>query len=254
MGVMQKGAMIQKLNKTYRDFWLLITTLTDGKAKNLSRQDLNVSDAPGSLGKSILRVQSTRPFEINGLTARRRNSSQTDYDVAIEFLQDVNFDEERSCFNVIKSNVRLLYMENYRKVKIQFQKDQTSGKVYSGVHFDFASQGTHTVDEYDHPVFHANFDLNCIEPSRLNRLNYEKPAVSRIDVPRIPTAPMDLAGVVFSVLRDHLPEKVVKGWPPKISTITENFPRYPRVTLDSCLKTDVKLSNTDWYHLNGQRN
>jgi hypothetical protein len=251
---MEKGRLMDKLNKTYQDFWLWIVNLTDRKAVNLSKGDLKVEDASKSNDKIVLRVRSTRPFLINGLTGRRRDSTRTDYDVAIEFVQYVYFDEQQGCFKAIKSTVRLLYMENYKIVKIHQERFGKPGKIYSGIHFDLVSQDSNNTDGYDHPIFHASFDLTCIDPQRAGRGNYEKPSLGRFDFPRIPTAPMDLGAVIFSILRDHLPEKVIRGWPQKMSDVIAELPRYPRGTLDMCLKEDIDLSNRDWYKLDGQRN
>lgn len=249
-----RGRELTKLGKVYRDFWLWVVKLTDRKAEDMGRQDIQVKDVTHTDGYITFRIWSSRPLLINGLSARRRDTERADYDVAIDFEQHVSIKADgdgMSYFEAVRSTIRLLYLENYNSVKTK----GTSGKIYSGVHFDLNDQNQNTSDEYDHAIFHANFDLKCIDPrERLGRVNYEEPAIGRIDSPRIPTAPMDISAVVFSLLRDHMPETVVKGWPENMLEVLNDLPHLPKGTLNDCLKPEAHSNCYCWYRLDGRRN
>ena len=123
----------------------------------------------------------------------------------------------------------------------------------SGFHFDLVNQEKQSLDWYDHPIYHANFDMKCIDLHFLKREGYTLPEWSnRIDYPRIPTAPIDLAGAIFLLLRDHLPELVEKGWPAKIGNNANKLPHYPNGVLRRNTRNGQVLDYLSWYNLNSR--
>lgn len=236
--------MIPVLRDGYVNFWNSIYRLTNGYSKSASSSDVDV----WSVSNEKLKVESKSPFWMTGLPNRRRGSAG-DVDVAITFEQEVSVMQpprSNKYFEAVRSYVRILYLENYEMVTRKIRDDSNyKSSVLSGFHFDLVDQENGSAG-YDHPIYHANFDTKCIDLNSLGREGYKLPSeLSRIDYPRIPTAPIDLAGATFLILRDHLPDLVERGWPNGIQRNVSKLPRYPEGVLRN-------LGYRDWYNTDGR--
>lgn len=254
------AAYIETLYRVYSNFWEEVVKLTGGLAKPISRDDLLIKVTSDESHAEHLKVETKTAFWIEGLPGRRKiGASKQSYDVVIGFEQLLSVISENSVdsqFEAEKSVVRLMYLDCERELN---RRQQENGQeivrhVYVGVHFDLLDQKRQTLDEYDHPVYHANFDMRCFDLSKLDRNSYRIPeGLQRIDALRIPTAPMDISAVVFSVLRDHLPDKVDDGWSRKMRSRVDALPRYPKGALANYTGNAVFPNCLCWYKTDGTR-
>lgn len=231
--------------------------LTGKRASWLGKTDIDVKLVDGDGGNPEFKISSLKPIIIKGLSERRLEKTRIDLDVVIKFIQQVGIKGRGSeyPYEINHSTIWVMYLENYEKVNSIRRKDSSYlGDVYKGFHFDMNGQNQNTVDDYDHPMFHAHYDISCINPKDISRPFYKK--VDRkewIDSPRIPTAPLDLTGVIFYILRDHLPDAVVKGWPDDMSKVIKDLPRIPVGCLNNLIQQGVAFNSIHWYKVDGTR-
>lgn len=252
-GAANYGRLIPTLQDGYANFWNSIRIHANGYVQPVSKNDFKVQIRNGRL-----RIETRTPIWLIGLPVRRKEVTGEIFDVAITFEQDVDvkgLGTPSQYFEAVASYVRILYLDNDKIVSKRKVEDSTyRGHVRSGFHFDLVNQENKNRDWYDHPIYHANFDLKCIDLNTLGRNDYELPQVSgRIDFPRIPTAPMDLAGVIFLLLRDHRPDLVETGWPDNIRKLAKRLPRYPHGVLNQYIKQGQILDCLSWYNTDGGR-
>ena len=247
----------ERLRKAYVDFTSKVSILTGKRASSLGKTDIEIALVDGG-GSPEFTISSLKPIIIKGLSERRLEKTRIDLDVAIKFTQQVGIKrggEDEYSYEIIRSTIRVLYLENYETVNNIRRKDSNYlGEVYKGFHFDMNGQNQNTVDDYDHPMFHAHYDIRCISPEDLSRPFYKHIDKKEwIDSPRIPTAPLDLTGVIFYILRDHLPDSVIKGWPNDMSKIIKDLPRIPVGCLNNLIQQGVPFDSTHWYKVDGAR-
>jgi hypothetical protein len=153
-----------------------------------------------------------------------------DLDVYIKFTQVVQAESNNGDRGLIaiKSNIKLLYFDTNNE--------------RCGLHFDLSGE-----DQHDHPVYHAQIDTSCIPPDAVSRRydGTQRSILSRY--PRIPTAPMDLAAVVYLILRDHLPSRVRNGWPGELRGAAYALPHLPSDHFQEHLKPQHKVECLWWY-------
>ena len=248
------NSFIPSLTSVYVNFWNSIRVSLNGYAEQASNNDIEVHSVNGKL-----KVKSKTPFWMTGLPNRRDRRNPGIIDVAITFEQEVivkNDHKGDRYLEAVVSYVRMLYLENYDEVKRKIGKNGNyKSQVLSGFHFDLVDQENKNMDWYDHPIYHANFDLKCIDLGSLRKEGYVLPVNQRrIDYPRIPTAPINLAGAIFLLLRDHLPDSVEKGWPEMIQKSVSKLPLYPSGILSKYLRDDRYLDCLSWYNTDGRRN
>lgn len=139
-------------------------------------------------------------------------------------------DSERR-YEIVKSSTEMVYL----KVTSE-DGDETRERV-QGLHFDFElnSEGSRDAEgrtEANHPVFHAQYNPNCVDTAAIERWNPDPHEVDYPDYPRIPCAPFDVVSVGYMILNDHLPTQIEanEGWPSEL--LHEHLPRFPTEAFD----------------------
>ncbi|WP_276258145.1 hypothetical protein [Haloglomus litoreum] len=158
--------------------------------------------------------------------------------------------EDRRCYEVVKSATEVVYLRI---------KENEEGEEYreraQGLHFDFDITPDHELDgEYaNHPVFHAQYNPNCVDTSAIDRWDPETHNTSYPDYPRIPCAPFDFVSVIYMIMNDHLPKEVRKnkGWPQNV--LHEYLPRFPREPFELAPADNLRMT-PEWWYLFPSRN
>lgn len=141
--------------------------------------------------------------------------------------------DEGTKYVIIKSSTEMVYLQ------VTDDDGSESRKRVQGLHFDFdlhAEQANGENGEHDanHPVFHAQYNPNCIDTVALG--HWEPPVHEQTypEYPRIPCAPLDVVAVGYMILNDHFPERVIanQGWPSN-EFLSENIPHFPEEAFDS---------------------
>ncbi|WP_143825013.1 hypothetical protein [Natrinema ejinorense] len=162
-----------------------------------------------------------------GLTVRKRRA-----DEGPEYL-------------ITKSSTEMVYLQ------VTEDDGSESRERVQGLHFDFdlhAEQANGENGDHDanHPVFHAQYNPNCIDTVAFE--HWEPPAHEQTypDYPRIPCAPFDVVAVGYMVLNDHLPEQVIanQGWPSD-EFLADNLPQFPEEAFNSPMPG--RLHSEAWY-------
>jgi hypothetical protein len=251
------GPYLNPIRRAYEDFWRTLTGLTGGKAEPIIRENLDVRVQRDSAGEECVYVVSRPAFRLRGLSARRRDVHRSDYDVYIAVEQSVRAREapvDGRTFDAVRSCVRVSYMDCEESPNEPHGATGSDpGRVHIGIHFDLSDEESGPLDFYDHPIFHAQYDLRCIDPASVGRTCVPSQDSARCDSPRIPTAPMDFSGVVFAILRDHLPDTVASGWPQDMREALIALPHLPTGRFAPFVNGTSGLSASWWYRTDGKR-
>lgn len=136
-------------------------------------------------------------------------------------------DSERR-YEIVKSSTEMVYLD----VTEGEDGVETRERV-QGLHFDFELNSEASVDDEDgqtanHPVFHAQYNPNCVDTDAIERWDPEPHNVNYPEYPRIPCAPFDIVSVGYMILNDHLPGRIKEhgGWPSEM--LHGNLPRFPK--------------------------
>lgn len=237
--------------RRYTQFWQKLISFTDGRAQEFPDKEMVVSlnrDSGGCI--CVETPQQTAALLIRGLP-KKPDSIREDLDVFIQFRQLVQAesnDGDDCEFIAINSNIRLMYLETQpigiRQQRIRNGNQPNKDKVYCGLHFDLSGE-----DQYDHPLYHAQFDTSCIVPRAVdNRYDGTQHGIHS-SYPRIPTAPMDLGAIVYLILRDHLPKRVRNGWPKKLRKAAYALPHLPSNHFQVHLRPQRKIDSLWWYYM-----
>lgn len=231
-----------KVQNAYRSFWNAIVTLTDDKAQAVQPGAIVVERDPAS--PYVLAHNPRHALQFRGMSSRARQARES-YDIYIQFWQRIavsQIGDERS-YAAVESTVRVQYLEarSDKDVRLEIAGNLDPSRVITGVHYDLCPIG-----ELHHPIFHAQFDMGCIEAQSLGRRYALPTGVTKCGAPRIPSAPMDLPGVIYVILHDHLATKVAKGWPASVRATIEKLPQFPRSSATR-LDRGAYLECPTWY-------
>jgi hypothetical protein len=148
-------------------------------------------------------------------------------------------------YNIIKSSTEVVYLEVTDDDGIE------SRERVQGLHFDFdlhgeQANGENGEHDANHPVFHAQYNPNCIDTVAFGRWEPSNHEQTYPDYPRIPCPPFDVIAVGYMILNDHLPEKIIanQGWPSN-NFLTDNLPQFPEEAFNGTMPG--KLHSESWY-------
>lgn len=194
------------LRKEYNTFWAKVCNLNRGHADPAAEMVFHDELAGNVMapGREYARIYTPRALGFKGVKSRRSRRSAETYDLYLEseqFIRAVENEDQQRRFEIVKCGVRLLYIESRSKAHIRKEVEGAAppSRCLRGLHFD-------TSDAPFHPLMHVQIDHACINDLVLGR-PYQPPVDERrLDVPRVPTAPLDVAGIVAMVMQDHLLE------------------------------------------------
>lgn len=246
---------MKRLRDAYQNFWIKVVKVAQGKAEQLPPNGLQFA----MTGNGTIRV-STRidkpALWFRGLTARMTQGGRTDFDVYLQLDQTIRGLRDSSTgalrLEAVRCTVRMQYLEYRSPEEIQKERagDLEPARAYHGIHFDYVCPG-----EAHHPYFHAQLDHGCIPAEQIQRRYTPTPAlVGRCDAPRIPTPPMDLPAVVYTLLHDHLSNVVAKGWPEELRKAMQGLPLLDTNPFSTFVKPNMRMESTWWYEHAGHHN
>lgn len=169
-------------------------------------------------------------------------------EIYIQFRMTVKKKESENPPNYVitKSSTEMVYL------KIVEEDGEEARERVQGLHFDFdlnaeQANGEDGGHDANHPVFHAQYNPNCVDTDALNRWDPDLHERSYPDFPRIPCPPFDIVSVGYMILNDHLPEEVVsnQGWPSQ-EMLHDYLPRFPEEAF-SHKRPDKKMVSESWY-------
>ena len=225
---MLSGRHIVRVRNAYLAFWEKVTKLTSGQAKRLDRNKLEVKFDVQTKRMTV----DTGALEIVGAASRPNAHSKERFRIFLQsqcILEGIG--EENDPTLVLKQCVvRVLWLEDVAADK--------KPRSLRGLHFDYA-------EDDHHPVFHVQVDDRVLSPEFIG-VEYEC-AARRIETPRIPTAPMDLAATVYMILHDHFSSLVIQGWSPDAQRAIDGIPRLQCDAISSRVKERGYLDCAWWY-------
>jgi hypothetical protein len=184
---------------------------------------------------------------ILGPVPYRPGDKSTTVEVYIQFQMKVKKKElEDPVYFIEKSSTEMAYL------KIVEEEGEEARERLQGLHFDFdldsnQANGEDGNQDANHPVFHAQYNPNCVETDALDHWNPDKHERSYPDFPRIPCPPFDIVSVGYMILNDHLPGQVLsnRGWPSE-EMLHEYLPRFPENAF-AHKRPDRKMVSESWY-------
>lgn len=178
----------------------------------------------------------------------RPGDKSTTVEIYIQFQMTIKKRESEgeSNYIIIKSSTEMVYL------KIVEENGKEARERVQGLHFDFdlntdQANGENGEQDANHPVFHAQYNPNCVETNALDRWNPDKHEQSYPDFPRIPCPPFDIVSVGYMILNDHLPGQVVnnQGWPSE-EMLHDCIPQFPDEAFTHG-RSDRKMVSESWY-------
>lgn len=155
--------------------------------------------------------------------------------------------EDGSNYAIVKSATEMVYL------KIVEEDGEEARERVQGLHFDFdlygkQANGEDGKQDANHPVFHAQYNPNCVDTNALNRWNPDPHERSYPDFPRIPCSPFDIVSVGYMILNDHLPGQVIsnRGWPSQ-EMLHECLPKFPEEAFTHT-RPNQKMVSESWYN------
>ena len=227
------GKHIRELEQRFSEFWNKLSNVSGTPAR---REDVVVQELEQD--EDTLSVSPKNPLLLKGLSC-----GDEIVDVWIYFVNSIYGVEVDSGlkYEIEKSTIRVQYLREEER------DDEKVMRPIQGVRFEFE----YLPEDY-HPVFHAHFEPDCLKPSDVQH-RYSKEVISYgeqvIDPPRVPSAPLDLTGVIYMILQDHKPSllNTNKGWPARTQDAIKELPHFP----EKCFEMGDDGSNrfSDWWYL-----
>lgn len=173
------------------------------------------------------------------------NSKQVDVYIQYGLLIKGREIESEICYEIVKSSTEIVYLD----VTETEEGDETRERL-QGLHFDFDLNPDYEsprAQTANHPVFHAQYNPNCVSSDAIQRWNPEPHGMNYPEYPRIPCAPFDIVSAGYMILNDHLPKKIRDhaGWPSGM--IHEKLPRFPEKAFEYVPEGGRKMSPEWWY-------
>lgn len=236
------GRDVEKIERTFAIFLNNLSRETESDGAASAQFDVNFED------EETISVETNDGEAVKlGPVPYEPGDKSTTVEVYIQFgllLRKPQADDDAE-YIIIKSATEMVYLQ------VTDDDGQESRERVQGLHFDFdlhADQANGEKEEYDanHPVFHAQYNPNCIDTVAFGHWEPPTHTQNYPDYPRIPCAPFDVVAVGYMVLNDHLPEKVIenKGWPNN-DFLTDNLPQFPEEVFNSAMPG--KLHSEAWY-------
>jgi hypothetical protein len=225
---MLSGKHIVRVQAAYSTFWEKITKLTSGKAKRLDRQKLSVN-----LDDRKRIIVDTGALEIGGASSRpSKHHSKQRFNIFLQSQCTIEGtgDSRDPTLVLRQCVVRVLWLE-----EVAADKKPRSVR---GLHFDYA-------EDDHHPIFHVQVDDRVLTPAFIG-VDYECDA-TRVETPRIPTAPIDLCAAVYMILHDHFSPLILQGWSVDTQRAIAGIPRLPCKPITDRVKEHSVLDCVWWY-------
>ncbi len=229
---------VPNARRCYEDFWNKLVSITDGKAQPVSGALEGKVDTEHA-GCIVIHTPKDRSsLQILGLPIRGETHKSKYVDVFIQLrqlLRGVRRSKNGLEFEIVSSVIRVQYVDSC-------PIGTKDAHVLFWMHFDLETER-----RKNHPLYHAQVAQDLIPEGATERSYRDtKDGTRRLDVPKIPTAPMDLPGVVYMILHDHLPNLVDSGWPRGIDENRNRLPRYSTSGFSSSQPT--RTINCSWWY------
>lgn len=234
----------------YYEFWTrLNTAIPEAQTVNLGTFRVTRSPlAPDCLDVEIDPHDPTLRFDEVPTSPRRPTGQKCEILIQLRQTVSRSAGTSGSAFQLVHSVVRVAYLDKRRAPPAGPGSAPRGQQVIAGFHFDLGLDQQFS-RQPAHPIYHAQIDFDCIvkpgSSRRCTACGRNVRVTSRF--PRIPTAPLDLAGVVFLVLNDHFPSRVAAGWPPELASAASKLPRLPRLRTTGTRSPDGELDVVSWY-------
>lgn len=226
-----------EIKQAYESLWSFFTSI-NGLNIDGDQDMLDISHKSGERVK----IESNGVFKIKrvGFEAGGSNDS-----VDICFKPDLNIigveynGQQEPIIESSATSVAYIEIE-------EEQRGKDVANVLSAFHYDFE------MDPDDrHPIFHSQYDPSSIQIGTLNS-EYDIQNQSHItdgvpNHPRVPTAPLDFAGVLHMFVEEHIDE-FDSAWPGGTLTAIERLPKIPAW----CFQPDPLCNGAmlpEWWYL-----
>lgn len=221
----------------YENFLRSATTLFGNQGVALNAQNPAEKLFVQLAGTEKIMVQTKREigFWISGLPRHKGNKSDV-IEVCLNLVQQVARGDRKELV-LASSNVHVSYFEQRRPGKY---------KILESWHYDFSP------DAAEHPVFHAQLTADHYPPTSAfckYKSAHRVPGLK--DLPRVPTAPLDLAAVLEIIAADHLDYHAIvdaDAW----RQTADALPRLPMAHLIASKFCTDKLRARHWYPKSSQ--
>ncbi|MFC7096069.1 hypothetical protein [Halobaculum marinum] len=178
----------------------------------------------------------------------RPQDESTKVEIYIQFAMTIGKRTKDGSENYLisKSSTEMVYLK-----LIETDGEEARERV-QGLHFDFdlngdQANGDDGEQDANHPIFHAQYNPNCVDTSALKHWDPAEHERSYPAFPRIPCPPFDVVSVGYMILNDHLPDTIIesRGWPSE-EIIQEHIPRFPEESFEHGFGGQ-KMVSESWY-------
>lgn len=213
------------IRRAYRTLWALFRNITGLEVKG-TNDDLDISHEHNG----TVTIASGDFFKIKGVGFEVGGSAGP---IDICFKPDltvtgVEYDGKRR--PVIESSATAVsYLriseEDDSTRDVSLSDGKTPAEVLNAFHYDFEM-----APKKRHPVFHAQYEPSSIQigtlASEYDIQNEDHVTAPFPNHPRIPTAPLDFAGVLYMIVQEHI-DHFETAWPNGTIKIVEDIPKIP---------------------------
>ncbi len=246
------GANGAEVRNSYQDFLNRISNIPDfGLTEAEDKIVAQTSSGEINVGMNLEDGVSTDLLRFTELPLDGHDGPRK-LDICIQFKYTIRGSEEsgETFYELKDASTWVTYLERTGGRT----NGRVNAKIQQGMHFD-----CHIRPRKNHPVFHTQFDptsvklhaltseycIDGVDPDEQDELE----AKFR-DYPRIPSAPMDITGIVYLVLNDHLPTamELPYGWPPQLRKKVGELPSFPEGCMNR-LGEGVKKMVPDWWYV-----
>jgi hypothetical protein len=211
----------------------------------MSPQALSVKIASERIGESVrLNFGTEEPIRILGLPARGVCDCST-FDVYITGKQVVRkgLVQGVEAWFTVHSEFDVLYLNALEQsdVKRAWREETRNSHAYGGFRFtvDLASES-----RFHRPDSHVQYNIDTFQEAMIKRLYKDGDAAWRRRAahgyPRVPSAPVDLVGLIYVLLHQHREEAVKEGWPADVRRTLNDLPTFH-------LDVDERSRCATWY-------
>jgi len=231
-----------EIQQAYGTFWEMFKGSQGIKAEGTS-EDINVSKDDGAI-----RVKVPTFLKISGLQYRRDTSDDL-FDICFQPELVICGREVDSSvrYEIAKSTTRVTYL---RRLGDREDDGRFPAEIKQGMHYDFESEPATR-----HPIFHVQYDPASINPGVLNQdyriMNADEVTGEHPNFPRIPSPPMDFAGVLYLIIKDH-EQAEDATWPSRVLDLLRDLPAFPKWCFDPDPQAGSEMIPEWWYiHADG---
>lgn len=242
------GSNVREVTQAFKEFWYELAGIAGSPARGLDADAIEVTNpecSPPSYLQAFTDTSSEGDPEalwFCGIPYRPGDISN-DIDVRLQFNEEIQAIDTMYGirYEIVNAVIRIQYIK-----KEHVEDRGRIGQVIHGLHFDF-----NEMPESNHPVFHAQFEPNCISPRAPQQSYRVEPATrSTPSFPRVPSAPVDVAGAAYMILHDHTPNLLEDkhGWPSETHNAIQKLPQFPK----HCFAPEPQNGTgmfADWWYL-----